>query len=209
MDAYEFLQKSIMVGKLAPGQRLTEVMLAEQLQISRTPIRNALQRLEFDGLITPLKKGYVVSEFSKEHIVQIYDLRALLEGFASFEAARHRTSIHLKQMYEANERFIYFARKNNEFPHDETVEQVVYYNKIFHDTIIAASGNDYLHKQLRQVILLPFMYRSFHSYDAFQMQRSIDAHEALYEAIEQKHPERAKVAAQNHVYQALQHILKI
>ncbi|WP_370639189.1 GntR family transcriptional regulator, partial [Cohnella sp. REN36] len=73
MNAYDFIRSAIIEGDYAPGQRLTEEALAAELHISRTPIREALKRLETEGLIVSLKRGVSVKTFSRESIRQIYD----------------------------------------------------------------------------------------------------------------------------------------
>ncbi len=81
--AYEHLKTAILSGRLSPKERLTEEHLAETLGVSRTPVREALYKLEAEGLIRPLKtRGFIVSGDSKEEVKELFELRAILEGYA-------------------------------------------------------------------------------------------------------------------------------
>lgn len=81
--AYEQLKTAILAGQFSPGERLTEEHLARGMGISRTPIREALHKLESEGLITPLAtRGFVASQDSREEIDELFEIRAVLEGYA-------------------------------------------------------------------------------------------------------------------------------
>src|ERR1700753_1917999 len=93
MPPYERLLQEVIRGELAPGEVLTEMALAERLQVSRTPIREALTRLEQDGLIKRTGRGMVIRERSPEEILDIYEVRILLEADAARVAAERRSSL--------------------------------------------------------------------------------------------------------------------
>jgi DNA-binding GntR family transcriptional regulator len=81
--AYEYLKQAVLSGHFAPGERLTEEHLAKRLGISRTPIREALHKLESEGLIKPLAtRGFVASQDSREDVEELFEIRAMLEGYA-------------------------------------------------------------------------------------------------------------------------------
>jgi DNA-binding GntR family transcriptional regulator len=79
-------------GGLAPGERLTEAALAQELGVSRTPVREALGRLLADGLVVPTARGVAVAALGREQIEQIYELRAVLEGLAAGQTARRQAA---------------------------------------------------------------------------------------------------------------------
>ncbi|WP_181770570.1 GntR family transcriptional regulator [Amycolatopsis pittospori] len=87
-EVYTALRGRFANGDLAPGERLTEAALAQELGVSRTPVREALGRLQTDGLVVPAARGVAVAALSSEEIEQIYELRATLEGLAAAHAAR-------------------------------------------------------------------------------------------------------------------------
>jgi DNA-binding GntR family transcriptional regulator len=81
--AYEHLKASILSGRFNPGERLTEENLARELGISRTPIREALHKLESEGLIAPLaRRGFAAARDSREEVEELFEIRAVLEGYA-------------------------------------------------------------------------------------------------------------------------------
>jgi DNA-binding GntR family transcriptional regulator len=81
--AYEFLKEAILAGRFNPGERLTEEHLAKNLGFSRTPIREALHKLESEGLIKPMAtRGFVASQDSPQEVEELFEIRAVLEGYA-------------------------------------------------------------------------------------------------------------------------------
>ena len=79
---YEYLKSNIFAGRFAPGERLAEEHLAEELGVSRTPVREALHKLEQDGLIEPLEsRGFCIPRDSSEEIEDLFELRTVLEGY--------------------------------------------------------------------------------------------------------------------------------
>nr|CEL15582.1 Transcriptional regulator, GntR family [Kibdelosporangium sp. MJ126-NF4]CTQ98246.1 Transcriptional regulator, GntR family [Kibdelosporangium sp. MJ126-NF4] len=89
---YTTLRGRFANGDLAPGERLTEAALAQELGVSRTPVREALGRLLTDGLVMPAARGVAVASLSNSEIDQIYELRAVLEGLAAAHAARQQAA---------------------------------------------------------------------------------------------------------------------
>lgn len=92
---YELMKQAILVGDLVPGELLVETALAREHGVSRTPVREALTRLEQDGLVRRSGRGLVVRERSPEEILDIYEVRIVLEAAAAREATRRRSRIDL------------------------------------------------------------------------------------------------------------------
>lgn len=207
MDPYNFIKNAITRGDYKPGKRLTEEALAKELNISRTPIREAIQQLLSDGLITPLKRGVVVRTFTKKDILQIYDLRAVLESYAASEAAFRRSENDLKKMKQANEAYkkaaeVYIQRGKT------GIDDIIETNHQFHEAILNAANNDYLRYHLEKVVVLPLVFSSFYWYTENELIRSYDIHNNIYYAIKYQEFERAKTALREHVYLARDHVLK-
>jgi DNA-binding GntR family transcriptional regulator len=89
---YLALRKRFADGDLAPAERLTEAALAQELGVSRTPVREALGRLLADGLVVPAARGVAVATLDRDEIENIYELRAVLEGLAAAQAARRQAA---------------------------------------------------------------------------------------------------------------------
>ena len=107
-EVYESLKRSILYGKLKGGQRLIEEQLADQVGISRTPVREAFHKLERDELVTRLPKGgFAVREFTREDVEEIFGIRSALESYAAYLATVHiapdKISILEKKLKESEE----------------------------------------------------------------------------------------------------------
>ncbi|WP_424236843.1 GntR family transcriptional regulator [Bhargavaea ginsengi] len=201
MNPYTYIKNAIIVGHYKPGTRLTEKALADELQVSRTPIREAIKQLEVDGLITPYKKrGYVVKSFSIEDIRQIYNIRALLEGYATGEAALNRSEEALDKIADKNEMYRQ-AIDSLDREDIETIQHIQRINQQFHSEIFLASGNEHLISMIERVVVVPIIFRSFYWYDEHQLMRSLQVHETILNAIRNHESDRARVAMEEHIYQ--------
>ncbi|MGP4079278.1 GntR family transcriptional regulator [Pseudalkalibacillus sp. R45] len=206
MDVYNYIKDAIVLGKYEPGMRLTEEHLAKELQMSRTPIREAIKKLQADGLIVPLKRGVSVRSFTKEDIRQIYDLRTLLEGYAASQAAFHRTNDDIEKMAKANE--LYEQAIDDYISSDiHSVKKIVEVNHQFHEAIVMASRNQHIHFHISKVVVVPLIFRSFYWYDRTQLERSLDVHRIILKAIENQESERARIAMHEHIYEGRDNVL--
>jgi DNA-binding GntR family transcriptional regulator len=134
--AYRFIRSAIQGGQLKPGERLREIELAQQVGLSRTPIREALSRLETEGLVAhDPARGVVVAELDYSMVTELYYMREVLEGTAARLAAQHASDVEISilddlcQQYEAALQ-------------DPTALSVS--NRRFHETLYRCSHNRYL-----------------------------------------------------------------
>lgn len=134
-DAYERLRAEIVDGTAPPGTPLIEAVIATRLGISRTPVREALRRLEQDGLVERTGRVVAVRSCSPEEILEIYAVRIALEGLAARLAAEARNEFDLAQL---NERHLRMTTLGNN-PADPTVMAVT--NRGFHEALWASSHN--------------------------------------------------------------------
>ncbi|MGD1877730.1 MAG: GntR family transcriptional regulator [Kiloniellaceae bacterium] len=134
--AYDGLLAAIGAGQLKPGERIRETALAEQLGISRTPIREALQRLARDGLVQlDARNGARIAELSLKAIQELYDLREILEGSTARLAAMSAT---------ANDRQRLNAILEREAAQLDDPAALAKINKLYHNTLCEAANNRYL-----------------------------------------------------------------
>jgi DNA-binding GntR family transcriptional regulator len=127
--AYEYLKTSILSGRFSPGERLTEEHLANELGISRTPVREALHKLETEGLIKPLpSRGFIASQDSQDDIEELFEIRAVLEGYALRVICDRITDAVLEGLEE-------IVRKAEEALRAQSLEDVFQWNTRFHDTL--------------------------------------------------------------------------
>lgn len=143
--AYQRLKESIVRGEVPPGSKMVETHLAHELGISRTPLREAVNRLEQDGFVEILpRRGAFVKKHSLQEILENLELREVLEGLAVRLAAH---SVNLKVMQEIKSCFLGFTHRNVESSIDSYANQ----NVRFHNLIIQASQNRKLITMIRNL----------------------------------------------------------
>lgn len=135
---FETLRKAIINGEIKPGERLMEVAIAEQMGVSRTPVREAIRRLEAEGLVTMVpRKGTHVSELSAKDIIDVLEVRSVLDKLATSLAAKRMKPQQLRALESIHKQFVSCVEKEN-------IEGAVKKDIEFHDAIYAASGNSRL-----------------------------------------------------------------
>ncbi len=195
--ATEVIRQAILDGRLPPGRRLKEEELANELGISRTPVREALLMLQAEGLVdaTP-NRGATVRSHSVEDMNDLYQLRALLEGYAARRAATGLTDEAIAALRESCDRF-------DALLGDETeMHMLVKENLFFHQTILEGAGSARLATMVRQVIELPLVYRSYIWYSREQQQISAHYHSQITRALETRDAERAELVMKEHIFEA-------
>jgi DNA-binding GntR family transcriptional regulator len=199
LGIYDRVRADIVHGVLRPNQRLVEVELAERLGVSRTPVRETLQRLVLDGLVRRDRRGWVVHEHSAEEISAIYEVRAALEGYAAFLAAGRATEDELRALDAL-------------YPPDDGAlelgpDKQVDLNERFHDGVIAAAANSRLEQLSRASRQYYFNHRIARLYDVEETRRSIDGHRRILDALARGDGPAAEAHAREHVEYALAIVL--
>jgi DNA-binding GntR family transcriptional regulator len=192
--AYEAVRQMILSGEAEAGSRLGEAELAEVLGLSRTPVREALQRLGADGLVEVLPhRGARVARWTRDDLNEIFDLRALLEPYAAARAARlgidEAALDELRDLCAGMERAVA----------DGALSRVAELNSRFHALIIDASGNRRLPTMLASVMHAPLILGTFRRYDAESMARSMNHHREVVAALASGDPAWAESVMRAHV----------
>lgn len=187
---YEMLKQAILSGELKPGRPLVETSLAAWCQVSRTPIREALRRLEQDGLVQRSDRGLVVRERSPQEILDIYETRIALEAAAGRMAAERRTEHDVRLLRRLHER-------SNQISVDD-IPAVVEANRQFHRTVWQASHNESLFDLLDRLELHLARYPETTLAAPGRWDAARHQHEALVDAIEQRDPDAAYKVAFEH-----------
>lgn len=144
-QAYQAIRAMIFEGELMASTHITEAALVRRLGMSRTPIREALARLAAEGqLVAAPGRGFVVVEISTADLIDIYEVRARLEGLAAEEAAERLTRVDLARMED-----LYDAMEDASAAADD--ERLAILNNRFHRVIAEASGNAYLQAMLADI----------------------------------------------------------
>jgi DNA-binding GntR family transcriptional regulator len=194
VQPYEMLKQAILAGELKAGQPLVEASLATWCQVSRTPIREALRRLEQDGLIERGDRGLVVRERSPQEILDIYETRIALEATAGRMAAERRTDHDLRLLRRLHER-------SNEIS-DNNIAAIVEANRQFHRTVWYASHNDSLLDLLERLDLHLARYPETTLAAPGRWQNACHQHELLVDAIEKRDSDGAYKIALEHFVDA-------
>ena len=193
---YEHIREDIIEGRYANGAYLVETKLAEELDVSRTPIREALKQLELEDLVVSIpNRGVMVQGMSSHDIDDIFTVRYLLEGQAAYWAAERIDAANLARLTEIVELMEMYTRKNDVANHARLDTE-------FHEVIFSASDSRILrhiltslHRNTRQVRV-----NSLSTPD--RPSHSLSEHRAIFEAIERKDAAAAKDAMESHVRNA-------
>ena len=196
VTATELIREAIIEGKLAPGQRLKEEELARELGISRTPVREALLMLQAEDLVVAApNRGATVRVHDEQDLQDLYELRALLEGYAARRAAERISKTQLTLLRKSCQRF---DRLN---PNDD-LRGVVRENLFFHNTILEVAASPRLNALVRKVIELPLVYNSYRWYSSDQMIISAHYHRQIVKALTDGDADRAELIMKEHLYEA-------
>ena len=191
---YENLKTAILSGRLSPKERLTEEHLAEALGASRTPVREALHKLEAEGLIRPLKtRGFIVSGDSKEEVQELFELRAILEGYA-LRIISGRIS---EDSFQQLDNFI--ARAQSALDAGR-MGDVFRWNTRFHDYLHElVSDMARLYRMIVDMRKLVLRYRKETLQSVAGAQRTLDGHRKILLALRLKDPELCEKTMREHI----------
>jgi DNA-binding GntR family transcriptional regulator len=199
------LRDAITQGRLVPGQKLVYADIAEQMNVSVTPVREAVKTLEALGLVTirPHRTA-IVSSLTEDQVQQLYALRLLLEGWAT---ERTVTSMspedisHLKNVYEEMDRVVEVLNRNvNDVVRTEAIVSLQHLHTDFHSSIYAHSGNEYLDQAIR--VLRSQVATYWPVINRYSIERVNISHRQHFDilcACEQKNPAEASQLMQKHL----------
>ncbi|MGN0711253.1 MAG: GntR family transcriptional regulator [Anaerovoracaceae bacterium] len=190
---YEELKLQILTGKIEPGTRMMEVELAEDMGVSRTPIREAIRKLEKEGLVViEPRKGAYASQISTEDMVDILEVRQTMEGMAAEIAAKNVNPDQLKQIEETEELYSRAIKTGN-------TADMIYYDAKFHKMIVEASNNKILLQLIEPLQEMALRFRYLYYDDSKRAAKMPNEHQHIIEAIASGDSDKAKKAADNHI----------
>lgn len=191
---YRALREEIVLGRLRPNELISEVELATRLRVSRTPVREALQRLASDGLIRSYKRRWIVHQHSLDEIREIYEIRAALEGQAARLAAVRATDETLAELEQ--------QVHNRPLSVDHGDQVMVQTNNEFHRRIVEAAGNGRLQELVEASRRYFFNSQVALLYRETDIRESQGQHVALLEALTARDPEAAESIVRDHIEHA-------
>jgi DNA-binding GntR family transcriptional regulator len=189
--AYQQLLSAIISGELQPGCRIREVELAEWLNISRTPVREAVRRLESEGLICIAgHKGMAIAELDYQAVMELYQMREVLEAAAASLAAKHASE---PEIYSLGEIF----NQEKQQHHNSAAQAEI--NRAFHNAIYHAAHNRYLLKSLNSLRdAMALLGASTYALPS-RGEAALVEHQRIIEAIEKGDSAAAEQAARDHI----------
>ena len=192
-DAYNLILEAIDTGLFKPGDRLVESDLAERFKVSRTPIREALQRLETQSLLARDGRSLIVSTLDHNQMTELYAVRTELEGLAARLAARHATIEEVRVLGD-------LVVSDRDLLGDPSA--LSWANRRFHKQIHLASHNRYLVQQLDLVHRSMALMATTSLAVEGRSETALDEHQAIVDAIAQRDEERAFAALRDHISEA-------
>jgi DNA-binding GntR family transcriptional regulator len=196
---FETLRDAIIQGKLKPGERLMEIQLAEEMGVSRTPVREAMRKLELEGLIVMVpRKGAYVAGISVKDIVDIFEVRAALESLAAGLAAERITEEELEELERA---LVQISEAGS------NIDAVVRTDTGFHEIIYRASRNQRLLQIITNLQEHIQRFRTTSLSRPGRTKTAIEEHRQIVEAISERNVELAQALAREHIENAEQSLL--
>ena len=182
---FESLRTAILEGKLKSGQRLMEVQLAEQLGVSRTPIREAIRKLELEGLVIMLpRKGAYVADMSFKDLIDVLEIRASLEGLAASLASGRRRDEDIEGLEK-------LAREFEESVKSGDIEEVLKKDVEFHEYIFSLANNKKLYQIINSLWEQVHRFRVTYVSDYEASLSLVEEHNKIFEAIKEGNCELA------------------
>lgn len=199
-QVFDRLENDIITGVYPRGELLTELKLVEQLGVSRTPIREALRRLEQERLIAESGKGSVVLGITVEDLIDIMEIRQRIEGIAAHYATENMTPEGLEELRSISELQEFYYEKRD-------LEHLRQMDDRFHDTIYELCGHTILRDTLLPLHRKTQRYRKLSISDDARLTASIGEHRGIFQAIAEKKPELAAELVTRHIRNAKEYMI--
>lgn len=197
--AYRTVKEGIIEGRYPGGGRITEQEVAAAAGVSRTPVREALRRLQSEGLVdfTP-NFGAVVTAWTENDSDEVFELRAMLEAYGARRAARQATDEQLAALRQLAEAQVKESLERK----PGYLDRISAINNRFHHGIQEAAASPRLTRALSSLIEAPLVMKTFHIYTPDDLVRSAQHHLELCNALESRDAEWAASVMRSHVHAA-------
>jgi len=196
---YRRLRDAIQQGEFKSGRRVMEIEIAQWLNVSRTPVRDAIRRLESEGMLEHApRNGLVVARLDRQAVMELYVMRETLEGTAAALCARHAADLEIQDLVDLVE---------HERQIQDDLKLLPAHNKRFHMAIHRGAHNRYLEKSLAAISDLGLLGAPLMSLP-HRAQAAVEEHAQIVEAIRRRDAEAADEAARRHVQAAQRERLK-
>ncbi len=200
-QVFERLETDILSGQYTRGEFLIETDLCNELGVSRTPVREALRRLQQEHLVEETKKGLKVLGVTQEDLQDIMELRLRIEGFAAARAAERITEEQLKELQETLDLQEFYLTKRDS-------DHIKSMDSRFHELVYQFSGSAVIYDTLAPLHKKVQRYRKRSVENKSRAESSVAEHRAIYEALAAHDSARAEAAISQHTKNAKSHITK-
>ena len=201
-QVYQILRDNICRGVYAPGTRLQELELTESLNVSRSPVREALRQLAADGLLLEIpNKGVYVKDFTVRDIEEIYDLRVMLECYGIYHSPGHITSMR-------QERLLHLLSDMEDYLQKGDVQSYTSVDERLHNHIVHLGDNSLVNDTYDRVRSMNQQFRILSLMDPQRFRESLDEHREIVHALITGDLKRAESVNRHHLELARQAILK-
>lgn len=190
---FNTLRQAILIGELKPGERLMEIHLADRLGVSRTPIREAIHKLEREGLVTIIpRRGAEVSQITEKSMNDVLEVRRALDALCVELACERITEEGIKNLKTACDNFEQCVRTGDS-------KKIAQADVALHDIIVQATGNQRLIQLVNNLSEQMYRYRFEYIKDSSQHKTLVDEHRIIYQSIVRKDKKTAADAARTHI----------
>lgn len=199
---YEELREGILTGAIKPGTRMMEVDLAEEMGVSRTPVREAIRKLEKEGLVTIRpRKGAYASDISVKSMMDILEVRSNLEGLAAYLAAGRMSPERKEALVKVEQDFEQALRSGD-------MKEMIHNDTLFHHYVVEGSDNSHLTLLVEQLQELVLRFRYIYYKDFKRAEEMAPEHRGICQAILDGDAASARDSAFNHIDRLKEMILR-
>lgn len=200
---YNTLRQAILRGELKPGERLMEIQLANKLGVSRTPVREAIRKLELDGLVLMIpRKGAEVADISEKSLKDVLEVRKALEELAVQLTCEKISKVQIAELKQAAEEFKKILKSND-------ITQIAEADVRFHDVIYMATDNQKLIQLLNNLREQMYRYRVEYLKRPGVYPQLIQEHEEIIRQIEKREKERAAEITCRHIDNQVEAVMNL
>lgn len=190
---FNTLRQAILTGELKPGERLMEIHLANKLGVSRTPIREAIRKLELEGLVTMIpRRGAEVAQITEKSMQDVLEVRRALDALCAELACDRISPEELESLKKACDNFELAVKTKD-------VKKIAQADVALHDIIVQATGNSRLIQLVNNLSEQMYRYRFEYIKDFSQHERLVEEHRIIYQGIVNKDKETSSQAAKLHI----------
>lgn len=199
---FKVLKEAIITGELNPRERLMEVQLAEDMGVSRTPVREAIRKLELEGLVVMVpRKGAYVADISVKDAAEVFEIRWAIEGLAASLASQRITDAEISELEKALDDIEKAVETSN-------IEMIIKKDTEFHNILFNSTRNERLAQiisNLKQQIYR-FRVESFKNPERFK--NTIKEHKAIIDAIRERDADKAEKITKKHIKKAEDNVIR-